>query len=247
MAWNKLGVALIFYVHIIISLGRPGAVIGSVIAGFLIAGCADNPAKEAKKNAEAMPDPNVKITQVIPNPYLEDVGDAPAAAKVEFTRIQGLIKNSRSGDAITALTKMRQDYPKLSGPAVNLGLLYWKQKNYAQAQSFFEQAQTINKHNPDAYTSYAVMLREQGKFAEAEAQYLKAIAQWPHNFQAHRDLGVLYDLYLVQPEKALQHFSMCDQLSVEPNKEIKGWIIELNRRLNKKPAKAEDAKLEVTP
>jgi hypothetical protein len=55
---------------------------------------------------------------------------------------------------------------------------------------------------------------------------------------------VLYDLYLVQPEKALQHFTLCDQLSTEPNKEIKGWIIELNRRLNKKAAPAPEAKLE---
>jgi tetratricopeptide (TPR) repeat protein len=213
---------------------------------FFLAGCADNPTKEAK-SAVLMPDPSGKIAQIIPNPYVQQAGEAPAAAKVEFARIQGLIKNNRSADAITALTKMRQDYPKLSGPAVNLALLYWKQKNYTQAQSFFEQAQTLNKYNADAYTQYAVMLREQGKFTEAQAQYQKALTVWPHNAQAHRDLGVLYDLYLVQPEQALQHFMLCDQLSAEPNKEIKGWIIELNRRLNKKPVKAAEAKLETAP
>ena len=106
-------------------------------------------------------------------------------------------------------------------------------KNYPQAQAAFEQAQVMNKYNPDAYTQYAVMLREQGKFTEAEAQYLKALAVWPHNLQAHRDLGVLYDLYLIQADKALQHFTLADQLSAEPNKELKGWILELNRRLGK--------------
>lgn len=212
----------------------------------LLAGCATKPSKETQAPV-ITPDPSGKIAQIIPNPYLQQAGDAPAAAKTEFTRIQSLIKNGRSNEAITALTKMRQDYPKLSGPAVNLALLYWKQKNYAQAQTAFEQAQGINKYNPDAYTQYAIMLREQGKFTEAEAQYLKALAVWPHNYQAHRDLGVLYDLYLVQPEKALQHFTLCDQLSAEPNKEIKGWIIELNRRLNKKPAPAPEAKLEGAP
>jgi tetratricopeptide (TPR) repeat protein len=218
----------------------------AALAVCFIASCADAPTKQLKSDALTR-DPSGKITQVIPNPYLQYSGDAPAAAKTEFTRIQSLIKNGRTADASNALNKMRQDYPKLSGPAVNLALLYWKQKNYSQAQSFFEQAQAINKYNPDAYTQYAVMLREQGKFSAAEAQYQKALAVWPHNYQAHRDLGVLYDLYLVQPEKALQHFVICDQLSTEPNKEIKGWIIELNRRLNKKPAKPEEAKLEVTP
>ncbi len=226
---------------------KRGALLLSVFCAlYLLAGCATKPDKEVNTPV-VTPDPSGKIAQVIPNPYLVHSGDAPAAAKTEFTRIQGLIKNGRSNEAITALTKMRQDYPKLSGPAVNLALLYWKQKNYAQAQTAFEQAQGINKYNPDAYTQFAVMLREQGKFTEAEAQYLKALAVWPHNFQAHRDLGVLYDLYLVQPEKALQHFTLCDQLSAEPNKEIKGWIIELNRRLNKKTAPAPEAKLEGAP
>lgn len=214
-----------------------------VFALCLLAGCADTPSKEAKPEMIA-PDPSGKIAQVIPNPYLQHSGDAPAAAKTEFTRIQGLIKNGRTADAINALAKMRQDYPKLSGPAVNLGLLYWKQKNYPQAQAAFEQAQVMNKYNPDAYTQYAVMLREQGKFTEAEAQYLKALAVWPHNLQAHRDLGVLYDLYLIQADKALQHFTLADQLSAEPNKELKGWILELNRRLGKKPAKTDAAKAE---
>lgn len=225
---------------------RATLLLGLLCALSLLTGCATKPEKEVKTQVVA-PDPSGKIAQVIPNPYVQHSGDAPAAAKTEFTRIQGLIKNGRSADAINALGKMRQDYPKLSGPAVNLALLYWKQKNYAQAQAAFEQAQAINKYNPDAYTQFAVMLREQGKFIEAEAQYLKALAVWPHNFQAHRDLGVLYDLYLQQPEKALQHFTLCDQLSAEPNKEIKGWILELNRRLNKKPAAAPEAKLEGAP
>lgn len=226
------------------ALNKLGTHIFSLLFALcLLAGCADTPSKEAKPEMIA-PDPGGKIAQVIPNPYLQHSGDAPAAAKTEFTRIQGLIKSGRTADAINALAKMRQDYPKLSGPAVNLGLLYWKQKNYPQAQAAFEQAQVMNKYNPDAYTQYAVMLREQGKFTEAEAQYLKALAVWPHNLQAHRDLGVLYDLYLIQADKALQHFTLADQLSAEPNKELKGWILELNRRLGKKPAKTDAAKAE---
>lgn len=241
MAWNK---------HTCL----PGQLFKVVLAVIFLAllGCEQNPTKKEEGKPSIKPealatDPSGKIAKIIPNPYLENAGDAPAAAKTEFVRIQSMIKNGRMNEAVSALTKMRQDYPKLSGPAVNLGLVYWKQKNYAQAGQYFETAQTINKYNPDAYTQFAVMLREQGKFSEAEAQYLKALTVWPHNPQAHRDLGVLYDLYLVQPEKALQHFTMCDQLSSEPNKEIKGWILELNRRLNKKPEKSADAKLEGAP
>lgn len=197
--------------------------------------CGSTPQKEkADMGATILPDASGKIANVIPNPYLEHAGDAPAAAKQEFAKIAAAIKAGRLTDAERDLTALHNNYPKLSGPLVNLGLVNWRQKKYAEAAAFFTQAQAANKLNPDAYTQYAVMLREQGKFKDAETQYLAAIAVWPHNFEAHRGLGVLYDLYMGKFEQALQQYQLCDQLSAEPNKEIKGWIADLQRRTAKK-------------
>ncbi len=175
-----------------------------------------------------------KIANVLPNPYLAQAGNAPAAAQQAFASINAAIKAGRLSDAERDLLSLHKAFPKLSGPLVNLALVSWKQKNTSAAQGYFEQAQATNKLNGDAYTQYAIMLREQGKFAEAETQYQKAIAVWPHNYEAHRSLGVLYDLYQGKPEQALQQFQLCDQLSPEPSKEIKGWILELQRRIGKK-------------
>lgn len=170
-----------------------------------------------------------KIT-ALPNPYLKHQGKAPAAASQAFSGITPLITAGRFSEAETALLKLNQDYPKLSGPLVNLGLIYWKQKNYSKAQNAFENAQRTNPLNPDAYVPYGVMLREQGQFSQAEAQYQKSLAIWPHNTEALRNLGILYDLYLNQPAKALQQFQLCESLSTDTDKELKGWIAELQRR-----------------
>jgi tetratricopeptide (TPR) repeat protein len=217
---------------------RLGYALSLTLGLSLLCACSTQPKAPASggKAADAAfsPDPSGKIANPEPNPYLARAGQAPAAAQSEFARAQSLIKAGNSAQAQSLLLGLQQKYPKLSGIPVNLALIAWKQKNYPQAQAYFEQAQAANAYNPDAYTQYAVMLREQGKFADAQAQYLKALAVWPHNRQAHRDLGVLYDLYLGQWDKALQHYTLCDQLSAEPDKEIKGWIADLQRRINKK-------------
>jgi hypothetical protein len=44
------------------------------------------------------------------------------------------------------------------------------------------------------------------------------------------NLGVLYDLYLSQPQKALDQFEHYLQLAGE-NKQVSGWVVELRKRV----------------
>src|SRR5690606_7040561 len=121
--------------------------------------------------------------------------------------------------------------PELAGPLVNLGIIYWRQEKLAEAEKFFNQALAGNALNNDAYIQFALFLRDQGRFAEAEAQYRKALEVWPHNAAAHRNLGILYDLYMGKFDEALKHYEMVLRLSRGPNKEVEGWIIDLKRRM----------------
>ena len=74
------------------------------------------------------------------------------------------------------------------------------------------------------------MERKLGKFAEAEAAYLRAIAAEPNYAPAHLNLGVLYDLYLAEPQKALEQFERYIEIAGE-NKQVAGWVIELRKRV----------------
>ncbi|MDP9065068.1 MAG: tetratricopeptide repeat protein, partial [Pseudomonadota bacterium] len=71
--------------------------------------------------------------------------------------------------------------------------------------------------------------RKLGKFAEAEATYERTIAQVPNYASTYLNLGVLYDLYLAEPRKALAQFERYLQLT-GGNKQVAGWVVELQKR-----------------
>ncbi len=73
-----------------------------------------------------------------------------------------------------------------------------------------------------------------GKFADAEAAYQRAIAADPNYAPAHLNLGVLYDLYLGQPQKALDEFERYIGIAGE-NKQVDGWMVELRKRAGAPP------------
>ena len=76
----------------------------------------------------------------------------------------------------------------------------------------------------------AIYLREHGRFPEAEAQYLQALAVRENHADTHRNIGVLYDLYLGDRERALQHFYRYQALSDEDTRRVSGWIADLERQ-----------------
>lgn len=136
-----------------------------------------------------------------------------------------------------------EQYPSFSGPWLNLGLVQQQLDQEQAAMLSFRQAIDANPSNLDAYNVLAISLREQGQFIEAENLYKAALAQWPDHADSHRNLGILYDLYLHQPEPALYHYRQTQQLSNSDNeaaqRQLKGWIVELERRQKASYANAE--------
>lgn len=198
-----------------------------------VAGCASN---EKKKNQPAPPEPAAEMATgaslvAIPNPYLAQDVKTPPAAQTAFRNALVAMQSEDWSVAEKQLRDLHQKYPELSGPLVNLGIVQWRQNKLDEADKMFAQALTVNPINNDAYVQYGFFLRDQGRFADAEKVYLKALKVWPHNAAAHRNLGILYDLYMGKFEAALKHYEMVLRLSSEPNKEVEGWIIDLKRRL----------------
>ena len=87
----------------------------------------------------------------------------------------------------------------------------------------------VEPANAAAWTQLGVLLREQGRFSEARDAYQQALAADAGSAAAHRNYGVLLDLYLDQPAEALAEFEKYRELSGE-TQPVGNWVAELRQR-----------------
>ena len=131
---------------------------------------------------------------------------------------------------------MTQSYPDLPGPYANLGLLYRNDQPAGRVGSRAgRRPPNARRWDAQTWTEYGLTLRQAGKFAEARAAYERAIEANPSYAPAHRNLGVLLDLFLDDPVTAQTEFETYKTLTGE-DKPVSGWIAELRAR-NKVPGR----------
>ena len=84
-----------------------------------------------------------------------------------------------------------------------------------------------------AWLLLALSERELGRFADAEASYLAALALAPDDARLHFNLGILYDLYMMKADRALAHYKRYQALQKAPDPKVAGWIALLERKVAK--------------
>ena len=149
----------------------------------------------------------------------------------------------RSGNNTEAELEFKQvalQFPQLSAPYVNLGILYRKSGRLEQSEDALKTAVERNDGSAVAWTELGATQRLRGEFPNAAASYEKAIADDPNFAPAYRNLGVVSDLYLGDPERALTAFEHYKELTGE-EKPVSGWIAELRARTGKPPLKRPSA------
>ena len=149
----------------------------------------------------------------------------------EYREALSLMQAEEFQSAEPLLLELTRDHPELAGPWVNLGIVYARVGRPEDAQSSLLQAIERNSKSAPAYNQLGILHREAGRFAEAREAYQQALESVPDYSYAHLNLGVLYDLYLQQPEMALEHYQRYQALSPEEDKRVSLWITDLERRL----------------
>jgi tetratricopeptide (TPR) repeat protein len=145
----------------------------------------------------------------------------------------------RSGNATEAELEFKQlalAYPQLAAPYVNLGILYRKAGQLDQSEEALKKAVERNGASPLAWTELGATQRLRGEFSDAAASYEKAIAADANFAPAYRNLGVVSDLYLGDPERALTALEKYKELTGE-DRPVTSWIAELRQRTGKPPLK----------
>ncbi|HEV7606970.1 MAG TPA: tetratricopeptide repeat protein [Steroidobacteraceae bacterium] len=160
----------------------------------------------------------------------------PARANTEFTRALTLMRGGDPTQAILEMQVLTQSYPDLSGPYANLGILHRNANQLPESEAALAKATERAPWDAQTWSEYGITLRQAGKFAEARAAYEHATKANPSYAPAHRNLGVLLDLFLDDPVTAQAELETYKTLTGE-DKPVSGWLAELRAR-NKVPAKA---------
>ena len=177
-------------------------------------------------------------TSVVPAPAL-NIPTPPARANAEFSRALTLMRGGDPTQAILEMQVLTQSYPDLPGPYANLGVLHRNANQLPESEAALAKATERAAWDAQTWTEYGLTLRQAGQFTEARTAYETAIKVNPSYAPAHRNLGVLLDLFLDDPLTAQTELETYKQLTGE-DKPVSGWLAELRSR-NKVRAPAPEA------
>ncbi|HEU4627211.1 MAG TPA: tetratricopeptide repeat protein [Steroidobacteraceae bacterium] len=156
----------------------------------------------------------------------------PKRALADFDRAVALMRAGNATEAELEFKQLSLNYPQLSSPRVNLGILQRKAGKLDEATATLQSAVGANPNDTVAWNELGVTLRMRGQFREAVDAYEHALAVDPNFAPAHRNLAVVLDLYLGDAERALTELERYQELTGE-EKPVTGWIAELRQRTGK--------------
>ncbi len=150
----------------------------------------------------------------------------------DFDQAVVQLHNHEFDQAIELLEKVVQTAPEVSAPYIDLALAYRKVDQTELAEENLKMALELIPGHPVASNEYGLLLRQAGRFVEARNIYEQSLLKFPDYLPLHRNLGILCDIYLSDPECALSQYELYSEFSPE-NKQVKVWISELRMRLGK--------------
>jgi tetratricopeptide (TPR) repeat protein len=93
--------------------------------------------------------------------------------------------------AMEAYQKVIELNPGAAGALVNLGTIYYRQRQFGEAESYYRKAIEVDSAYPLAQFNLGNLYDEQGRLAEALEHYRRALALNPGYADAHFNLALL--------------------------------------------------------
>ena len=190
----------------------------AVVLCGAIAACAGGPASQpdvrsGSSNAEA-----VEIPQAIANDY---------------ANAQTLLSVEDYAGAVQILEPLAQSAPEYPAIATTLAIAWRQMERSDDALAMLQSTLAVHDGYAPGWNEVGILHREAGRFADAEAAYLKAVTVNPDYALAHFNLGILLDLYLAQHSRALEHYERYQSLVPDEDKQVKRWIADISRRIER--------------
>jgi len=143
-----------------------------------------------------------------------------------------MLEEAQYEPGVALMLKVSEQGPGLTAAHIDLGIAYARTGDLERAEASLNKALELNPH-PAAYNELGMVQRRNKDFAKARASYEAALAQSADFQYAHRNLGILCDLYLGDTKCALEHYEAYSR-TVPDDAEVAKWIADLRNRGSKK-------------
>jgi tetratricopeptide (TPR) repeat protein len=217
-----------------IRIGTGFAVLAMVLS--VLAGCATDgkvkPAPIVQEPSLATGPSVARLDDGREGFIIMEVPQLDEAFRRDFEHAVDMMKNQEYAKAIDLLEKVIELSPKVTAPYIDIAIAYQHIDKPEQAEENLKAALRLVPDHPVACNEYGLLYRKTGRFADARAIYEKAIARFPDYYPVHRNLGILCDLYLNDPECALEHYEIYSEARPE-DKQVKLWIADLRARIGR--------------
>lgn len=206
-----------------------------MVAFLALAACGSSPSKPEEKSKPVTEAAATAATQPAPA-----AAPIPAEAVQQFDSAVASMNAGNLAAAEQGFRALSANYPLYSGPLLNLGILQAKAGKLEDAEKTLREAIERNTSSAAAFNQLGIVYRRLGRFKEADEAYQRALQVDPGYALAHLNLGVLCDLYLQQPQRALESYERYLALAATPDSKVASWVTELKTRLsNQRSARAQ--------
>jgi Flp pilus assembly protein TadD len=165
------------------------------------------------------------------SPVAAPPADVDSSTLAAYNKAVNAMKNGQENTAIEQFSAIAKTHPNLAGPFINLGLIYLSKNQFEDAEKNLLQATTIKPNDAVAQTHLGIASRHLGKFDQARQAYDMALKINPGYPIVHLNAGILYDIYLSDLPRALNHYQKYQALTNGRDKTVDKWIVDLERRV----------------
>jgi tetratricopeptide (TPR) repeat protein len=148
--------------------------------------------------------------------------------RANYEKAAGMLKEKQYEQGIALLLKLDEQAPGLATVQTGLGIAYANTGDLEHAEASLNKALESIPH-PAALNELGVVQRRKKEFAKARSSYEAALAQSAEFPYAHKNLGILCDLYLGDTKCALAHYEAYTKI-VPDDAEVGKWIADLRNR-----------------
>jgi len=215
--------------------------LAGVAAAALLAGCGSVSflSRGAAQDATAAPAQAASAAASAPRAAASAVaGAAPAstgpiapATQRAYDDALALMRAGHVADAEKGFRALIQTNPELAGPHANLGVIARNAGRLPESVSELEKATTLAPGHAVAWDQLGLTYRQAGEFTKARDAYEHALAINPGYATAVLNLGVLEDLYLAEPAKALELYTRYLALVPGGDPVVAKWQADVRRRV----------------